>query len=105
MAQKEEHLKKLNLALHPLGLALGITTAVIYTLCSFFITVLPSLSLKIFNIWFHGMDLTRLATSKITLNAFILGLVTLTLVSYLTGILFAWIYNLCISHCVSKGWI
>lgn len=91
---------------HPTGLALSITTGVIYSLCAFFIVLAPTGAIKFFNYWFHGIDLSKiLVIPSITLGKFIVGLITIMLFGYLTGVLYAWLYNKCVGHCKKLHWI
>ena len=43
---------------HPTGFALGITAGIIYTVCAAAVAFWPMQTVKLFNSWFHGVDLT-----------------------------------------------
>ena len=43
--------------------------------------------------WFHGIDISQIATTTIPADNFILGLVTATVGAWLVGFLFAKLYN------------
>lgn len=91
---------------HPTGFALGITAGVVYALCAAAVAHWPSGTIQFFNNWFHGMDITRLASEKtLTFGNFFGGLIGIVVFGYLVGLLYAWIYNRCLAHCKRWGWI
>jgi len=93
------------IAAHPLGVAFGITTGVVYVVCAFFVLLWRDASVRFFNVWVHGLDLTKIAGGSVTVTSFLMGLITIMIASYLIGLLFGWSYNKCVDHCGRKGWI
>lgn len=91
---------------HPTGLALGITSALLYTICAAAIKLWPTLTVGFFNSWFHGIDLMSIFNPvKLTWITFFKGLVSIVVAAYITGALYGWIYNKCVAHCKRKGWL
>ena len=91
---------------HPTGFALAFTSGIVYSLCALAVRLWPTQTLRFFNDWFHGVDLSSLINPKfLTFGVFIRGLVEIMLFAYLAGLLYALIYNKCVSHCKKKGWI
>lgn len=89
---------------HPTGLALGITAGIAYTLCAVAVAFWPVQFVRFFNSWFHGIDLSKImAAAQITIGNFVVGLVGIMVVAYLTGAFYAWMYNKCVRHCQRKG--
>ncbi len=75
-----------------IGLASGIVTAIVYVVCFLIVLILGSASLKFFNLFIHGIDLTSLATTP-SLGTGILGLIVSVVVAYIFGAIFALTYN------------
>ena len=91
---------------HPTGLALSITAGVIYIICVSLVSLWPVKFLNFFNNWVHGIDLTKIVIApQITIGGFFIGLVEVLFVAYLVGVLYGWLYNLCVIHCKKYGWI
>ena len=91
---------------HPTGFALGLTSGVLYTVCAVAVSVWPLQTLRFFNSWMHAVDLTKVfMPPQITPISFLRGLISIIIAGYLTGVLFGWIYNKCVTHCTKKGWI
>ena len=91
---------------HPTGLAFGMTSGLLYILCSAVVAFWPNGTLNFFGKWFHGIDLTKISvTPQITAGSFITGLVSVIVVAYLVGAFYAWIYNKCVVHCKERRWI
>ena len=97
-------IKQSSLYVHPVGLALSITAGITYTLCAAAVALWPVQFVRFFNSWFHGIDLSKIMTApQITISNFIVGLLGIMMAAYLTGALYAWVYNKCIGHCKRKG--
>lgn len=81
--------------LHPLALAntMAITIIVSYLVCVLAILVAPNLSIVIMKSWFHGIDISKIASLNINWNSFLTGIISITLVSWLVGYFFAKVYN------------
>ncbi len=90
---------------HPTGFAIAITSGVLYVVCAAAVALFPQATIKFFNSWVHGLDLTRIAVNSISWSGFFKGLVGVLIVAYIAGALYAWVYNKCIVHCKKKRWI
>ncbi|MBI3754622.1 MAG: hypothetical protein HY265_00460 [Deltaproteobacteria bacterium] len=76
------------------SLSLSLTSAVLYIACAIAFMLFPIGTLKFFNTWFHALDLTTIASAKPTsLLNIIIGLVSIMIVSAVTGAIFTAIYN------------
>lgn len=75
--------------------ALAITCAILYIACAVLVAILPGTYMWILNSWSHGMDLASLYAPAKVLNigSTAAGLVTFTVAGWLTGALFASLYN------------
>ncbi|MBI1863923.1 hypothetical protein HYS03_01805 [Candidatus Woesebacteria bacterium] len=82
-------MKKLNeMALANAFAALGF---IFYAACFVIITTAPDLYKSIAQSWFHGVDLSQIW--KGNQDNFLLGLITFTGSSWISGWLLAWFYN------------
>jgi len=92
--------------LHPTGFALGLTSGVLYTICALAFKLWPIQTLRFFNDWVHGIDLTLIGKiPQFTFWVYLKGLIEIVLSAYVAGIIFAWFYQKCEEHCKRKGWI
>ena len=73
--------------------AVAVTTAIIYIVCRVGVSLFPDLSMTIAQSWFHGIELTQISESSLSLGSFVLGLATSTIGAWLVGYLFANLYN------------
>lgn len=84
-------------ALNPLGtgLALALTAAIVYLLCTLAFFLWPSGTLAFFSAWFHGIDLSTLkgTSDALTIGRFIYGLCGIVVAALLVGVVYAWINN------------
>jgi hypothetical protein len=72
--------------------SLALTTAIIYLICILAVWIAPSLTLRIGNYLLHGIDISKIVIAR----SFGFSLITLingTIAGWLTGALFALIYN------------
>lgn len=69
------------------------TTAIVYVACRVLVGLFPDASFAVAQSWFHGIELSKLDSWNLTMPAFILGLVSLTITGWLTGYLFATVYT------------
>lgn len=78
------------------GSALAITLAIVYTLCAAAFALWPGATLEFFNAWFHGVDLRVLQPTAraFTLGVFLYGLSGIVLTGFVTGAIYAVMYNL-----------
>lgn len=89
---------------HPRALALSTTVGIVYVLCVLALLAIPNASMRLFNSWFHGIDLSRIATTTLLTGETLFGLITLLVFTYLAGLVYGFIYHKCIEHCRAKGW-
>jgi hypothetical protein len=77
------------------GSALAVTLAIVYTLCAAAFALWPGATLEFFNAWFHGVDLRALqpAAKAFTLDIFLYGLSGIALAGFVTGAIYAFMYN------------
>lgn len=76
------------------SLSFACTAAILYLLCALFVYLSPLAFLALINTWAHGIDLTEIAASRpFTATAFFTGLISIFVVSFLTGAVFSIIYN------------
>ena len=83
--------------LNPLrtGSALALTTGSISVLCAPAVFLFPDGMISFVNAWFHGLDLTLIKSNKPwTLDEFAYGLFGATMTGFLSGVVFAFCYNL-----------
>lgn len=74
--------------------ALALATGAIYVFCRLFIAVFPDLSLAISQSWFHALDLSKIWDTDInSMGSLILGLVSSVILAWVSGWLFARLYN------------
>lgn len=90
----------------PAALALGMVSGVFYVLCAAAVWLWPAGSVKFFSYWFHGIDLAKIASAwQLGFGGFVIGLLSIVLVSMAFGALSAMFYNMCFRHCAKRGWI
>jgi len=75
-----------------LGTASAALTAIAYLICSFFFGFYPELALTGGSYLMHGMEMRII--EPMTLLSFFVGLIVWSLVAFIFGVIFAWIYNL-----------
>ena len=71
----------------------AVTSAILYVFCRIAVSLFPNLSISIAQSWFHGLEISKVSGWSLSLNSFILGLVTFTITAWLTGYTFAKVYN------------
>jgi len=74
------------------GIALALITFILSIVCLLIVLLLGDLSVKLFNQFFHGIDLSSLKTTPNILQGLI-GSVILAVGGFISGWLFAVIYN------------
>ena len=72
--------------------ASAVLTGIVYVVCAVLVVLLPNFFRAVATSWFHGMDLGAIWTGAPRGN-FFLGLVTAMGGTWITGWLFAWLYN------------
>lgn len=91
---------------HPAGLAAATTAGIIYVICAFLVSLWPAQTVAIFGSWLHGIDIAKISTLKpLAFGSFLVGLVSVMVVFYTAGALYAFLYNKCVAHCKRKQWI
>ncbi len=76
------------------GNAFAVTTGIFFVGCRVLVGLLPDLMFTIAQSWFHGIALTRFDSSSLSSSAFVTGLISSAVFSWVTGYIFAKIYNL-----------
>lgn len=79
-----------------LGATLAITIAIMYTLCAVAWSIWHEAMLDFLNALFHGLDFRKIQIpeSAYSIKLFLLPLAVLTVWGFVSGVLFAGIYNL-----------
>jgi hypothetical protein len=76
------------------GVALGITLALISALCAIAFVLAPDATLDFFGAFMHGLDLKAVkSAAPISFGRVLYGLIGLSIVGFVAGVVFAWIYN------------
>ena len=73
--------------------ATAATGAILYIFCRIAVSLFPVLSMSIAQSWFHGLEISQLSGWSLSMGSFVLGLISITIAAWLTGYLFAKIYN------------
>ena len=71
---------------------LAITTAVFYLVCIIAVWIAPEITTTIGSYLLHGVDISRLVIAR-TFSFSLISLITGTIAVWLTGALFAYVYN------------
>jgi len=83
-----------HINIRKLGLAFGITGALLYFGCAIvMLTMGHDSTVKFFNTLLHGLDVSSIIRMNISLVEELLGLVQTFIISWLTGACIASIYN------------
>jgi hypothetical protein len=83
--------------LNPLsvGLAMAITLVIVNTLCAAAVALWPDGTITVFNSFAHGLDFRAVkSTEPLGLGRFLLGLISVGVIGFLVGAVFAWSHNL-----------
>lgn len=76
------------------SISLILTADILYLLCAFLVYISPVGFIAYLNSWFHGVDLTLIASQRpLTIIGLLTGLITISAVSLMAGALFSMIYN------------
>lgn len=73
-----------------LAYAFALATAILWTICSAFIVLLPDVSMTILKWWMHGMDVAVMGNWSLDLANFFLGGLTLVISAWVSGYIFGW---------------
>lgn len=83
--------------LNPLsvGLATAITLVVINTLCAAAVALWPDAVVNIVSSFAHGLDFRAVkSTEPLGLGRFLVGLISIGVIGFIAGVVFAWSHNL-----------
>ena len=72
--------------------SLAVTTAIVYLVCIIAVWITPEITTTIGNYLLHGVDVSRLVEAR-TFSYSLISLIIGTIVGWLTGALFATVYN------------
>jgi len=75
------------------SLSLATVSGTVYVLCAIFIAIAPQTALSLSKDLFHGIDITQIARTTVTLGSTVAGFVEIIVLSLLVGWVFAVIYN------------
>ena len=75
------------------ALSLAVVSAILYVACALLIFIAPDFTLSLFSNLFHGIDITQIADTSISLGSTLLGLVEIIVYALIAGWVFAWVYN------------
>jgi len=76
------------------GIALAVTLALISALCAIAFVLAPDATLDFFSAFMHGLDLKAVkSAAPISFGRVLYGLIGLSIVGFIAGVVFAWIYN------------
>lgn len=73
--------------------AAAVTTAGVFVVCRMAFVVAPDLALSIGQSWFHGIDIARISALNLSIESFILGVITATVGAWVVGYVFAQLSN------------
>ncbi|MBI2617768.1 hypothetical protein HYW55_06555 [Candidatus Gottesmanbacteria bacterium] len=77
-----------------LSLALAIVSGGYYLLCTLIVSIAPDLYKSVAASWMHGIDAEKVwRQSPSDIGTFVWGFITFTLAAYVTGYIFAFVYN------------
>ncbi len=72
--------------------SLAVTTAVFYAICIVAVWIAPGITTAIGSYLLHGVDISRLVVAR-TFSFSLISLIAGTIAGWLTGALFAYVYN------------
>ncbi len=80
---------------HPIATAnaAGVVAAVVYIVCRQAFILAPEFAMSVGKSWFHGIDISKIATKSVPTDTFVLGLVSAAIGAWIAGYLFAVVYN------------
>ena len=70
--------------------AFALAMAILWTMCSIFVWLLPDFSLQITSWWMHGMDLSAMGSWNLTIGNFLLGGIAAVISAWVTGWVLGW---------------
>ena len=76
------------------GIALAVTLALLSALCAVAFVLAPDATLDFFGAFMHGLDLKAVkAVAPVSFGGVLYGVIGLSIVGFISGVVFAWIYN------------
>ena len=82
-----------NLKPKKIGYSLALVAGIVYLVCAILVAVAPTWTVNFFGALFHGIDITQIARTPVSLASTVLGLVEIVVIGYLIGWVFGVIYN------------
>ena len=73
--------------------SLAIISGIMYVLCALLFAIAPQTTLNLFKDMFHGIDITKIASTPVSFGSNITGFIKIVVFSLIVGWLFATIYN------------
>lgn len=73
--------------------AAAATVAVIYVACRLLVGLFPDLMMAVTKSWFHGIDISKISSWNLSIESFILGIITATISAWAVGYLFGWSFE------------
>ncbi len=73
--------------------ALATTIAIIFVACRVLVGIFPDLMFTVAQSWLHGVELVQKSSWDLSMQSFVLGLVSASVSAWLVGYLFASISN------------
>lgn len=73
--------------------ASALATAILWTICSIFVWLLPNFAFTVSQWWMHGLDISIMGNWNLTLTNFIAGGITLIISAWVTGYVFGWAWK------------
>ncbi|MBI2009212.1 hypothetical protein HYS84_02240 [Candidatus Saccharibacteria bacterium] len=80
----------MKLTKNKLASAFALATAVLWTLCSAFVTIFPDFSYKVTKWWLHGMNIDVLGDFNLGWSNFLWGGLTLVVSFWVIGYVLGW---------------
>jgi len=77
----------------PFANAVAIISAVFFVICVALSYLLPDITSLLIQSWFHNLGLTQVKPIQLSLNSFALGLISFTVVSWITMYFTIVLYN------------
>ena len=82
-----------KLSTKKVALSLAIVSAILYIACALLLAIAPEFTLNLFSNLFHGIDITQITSTSISLGSTLIGLVEIIVYALIAGWLFALVYN------------
>ena len=73
--------------------SLAFVFGIVYLVCAILVAIAPFWTLNVFGALFHGIDITQIARTSVSLTSTILGLIEVIVIGYMIGWLFGYFYN------------